>query len=61
MGTIIEFHATDEEAKAIQELCNITGLGDENILRQGLRLYQAVTKGYLMINHTNPIGCGSDE
>jgi hypothetical protein len=61
----IEFHATPEEATAIDELCKITDLSPEQVLRQGLRLYQAVAKGAGTVTITTPFklcgGCDSGE
>lgn len=58
---IIEFHATPEEAIAIEELCKTAELSPEQILRQGLRLYQAVAKGIATVTMPFLGGCGGEE
>jgi hypothetical protein len=58
---VIEFHATPEEAAAIDELCKVTELTPEQILRQGLRLYQSVAKGYTTVTTPFLGGCGGEE
>ena len=61
MTNIITFRATDEEMIAIAELCKKMELSPERILRQALRLYQAVSLGVIKTVPETPVGCGSDE
>ena len=58
---VIEFNATPEEVAAIDDLCKVSELSQEQVLRQALRLYQAVAKG--AANVTTPFlgGCGGEE
>jgi len=60
-GLIVEFHATPEEAAAIDELCKMMELTPEQILRQGLRLYQSVSKGLTTVTTPFLGGCGGEE
>jgi hypothetical protein len=58
---IIEFHATPEEVIAIDELCKTLELSQEQILRQGLRLYQSVINKHMTITSPFLGGCGGEE
>jgi hypothetical protein len=58
---VVEFHATPEEAAAIDELCKTLDLSPEQVLRQGLRLYQSVTKGHATVTTPFLGGCGGEE
>ena len=57
----IVFHATDEEINAIDDLCDEKELNREQILRQALRLYQAVSAGVIKTIEPNFGGCGGDD
>jgi hypothetical protein len=58
---VIEFNATPEEVAAIDELCKVLELSPEQVLRQGLRLYQSVVKGHATVTTPFLGGCGGKE
>ena len=55
------FRATNEEKDALYDLCEQMELSEEQVLRQALRLYQAVTAGVIKTIPETPVGCGGED
>lgn len=57
----IVFYANEKEIEVIDDLCNEKDLNREQILRQALRLYQAVDAGVIKTIPETPVGCGGED